>query len=166
MTQFKIKNSFQRFLIFFCLFYPAEIVHSSKNGDAAETLMIDSLNTGDSVAAGMPNRPARLIFGRGHTESSQIVFSTSSTMLVLLMVKAQSGQLIALLLAGILTTSAKDANQRVAKGFPKIFVEVSVNKRIESRIEVADPEEDLDDDVGTVTQFTAQRDAHVPDKER
>ena len=127
--------------------------------------MIDSLNTGDSVAAGMPDRPARLIFGRGHTESSQIVFATS-TMLVLLMVKAQSGQLVALLFARILTTSAKDANQRVAKGFPKIFVEVGVNKRIESRIEVADPEEDLDDDVGTVTQFTAQRDAHVPDKER
>jgi hypothetical protein len=127
--------------------------------------MIDPLNTGDSVTAGMPDRPARLIFGRGHTESSQIVFTTT-TVLLLLSVKAQSGQLVALLLAGILTTSAKDANQRVAKSFPKIFVEVGVNKRIESRIEVADPEEDLDDDVGTVTQFTAQRDAHVPDKER
>lgn len=87
-------------------------------------------------------------------------------MLLLLLVETEGGQLVALLLARILAPRAKDAHQSVAEGFPEVFVEIGVDQRIESRIEVTDPEEDLDDDVGTVAHVAAQRDAQVPDEKR
>ena len=88
--------------------------------------MLDPLNAGDGIAAGMPDCPTRLIFGRSYTESPHIVLAV-----LLLVVKAERRLLVTLLLPGVLTTRAKNANQRVPESFPEILVEVSVDKRIE-----------------------------------
>ena len=123
------------------------------DGDAAESLVIDPLNAGDGVAAGMPDP----LLGGRRTEPRQIAVVAGV---------AKTGQLVSLLLARVPTPSAKHADERVAEGFPEVFVEVGVNQRVEGGVEVADPEEDLDDDVGTVAVLTADRDAQVPEEKR
>lgn len=102
--------------------------------------MIDAFNASDSVSTGMPDP----LFGHS-TEPGQITLET------------ETGQLVALLLSRVLASGAEDADQRVPEGFSKILVEIGVNQRIESRVEVANPEEDLDHDVGTITIVAAQR---------
>lgn len=131
------------------------------DSNAGQSLVLDPLNAGDGVAAGMPDRPARLILGRSHTESPHVVLAV-----LLLVVKAEGRLLVTLLLPGVLTARAKHTNQRVAEGFPEILIEVGVDKRIEGRIEIADPEKDFNDDVGTVAEVTAERDGHIPAEER
>lgn len=60
------------------------------------------------------------------------------------------------------TQGAESALQRVFERFSEVAVEVGVDERIQRRIEVADPEEDGYDVVGTVACVAAQRGDHVP----
>ena len=64
------------------------------------------------------------------------------------------------------TASTEDAEERVAESFPEVFVEVGVDERVQRRVEIADPEEHLDDDVRTVARFPAQRDWEIPTRQK
>ena len=61
-------------------------------------------------------------------------------------------------LALVPAAAAEDTEQRVAERLPEVFVEVGVDKRVQRRVEVTDPEEYLHDDIGTVARFAAERD--------
>lgn len=50
----------------------------------------------------------------------------------------------------------------VLESFPEVAVEVSVDERVERRIEVPDPKEDGNNDVWTVTGFSTQGRDVVP----
>ena len=65
-------------------------------------------------------------------------------------------------LALVPAAAAEDTEQRVAERLPEVFVEVGVDKRVQRRVEVTDPEEYLHDDIGTVARFAAERDWQVP----
>lgn len=58
------------------------------------------------------------------------------------------------------------ALQGVLERFAEVAVEVGVDQRVERRVEVADPEEDGDDDVGTVAGVATQCRDHVPENGR
>ena len=58
--------------------------------------------------------------------------------------------------------AAEDAEQRVAERLAELAVEIGVDQWIQRRVEVADPEEHFDDDVGAVTRIPAQRDRQIP----
>uniref|UniRef100_A0A182QBX4 Uncharacterized protein n=1 Tax=Anopheles farauti TaxID=69004 RepID=A0A182QBX4_9DIPT len=47
--------------------------------------------------------------------------------------------------------------KRVSERFPEVSVEVGVDERVERRVEVADPEQYRDDDIGTRASIAAQR---------
>jgi hypothetical protein len=56
--------------------------------------------------------------------------------------------------------------QSVLECISEVTVEVCINDGIECRVEVADPEENRDEDVGTGTQLgPTQRGDHIPKEE-
>lgn len=62
------------------------------------------------------------------------------------------------------TAKAEDLAQDVREGVFEVPVRHHVDHRVQRGVEVADPEEDADDDVGTVT-VVADRHGQVPREE-